>query len=132
MSSLIILVGLLLRNRASSDDSPQSVIPRGGILIPWFVVGFLTMSLIRTTGISAGVLPRNVDMPGALQMAASALNTFDTIAKFAILTALAGVGLGTRLQIVLKIGMKPFTLGLCVSVMLSVASLVLIILFRMG
>ena len=132
MAPLIILVGLLLRQQVPSDDSPQSVIPRGGILIPWFVVGFLTMSLIRTTGISAGVLPRNVAMPGSLQMAASVLNTFDAIAKFAILTALAGVGLGTRLQIVLGIGMKPFTLGLCVSVVLSLASLGLIILFGMG
>jgi uncharacterized integral membrane protein (TIGR00698 family) len=132
MAPLIILVGLLLSQRVPSDGSPQSVIPRGGILIPWFVIGFLTMSLIRTTGISVGVLPRNVDMPGELQMAASALNTFDAIAKFAILTALAGVGLGTRLQIVLGIGMKPFTLGLCVSFVLSLASLGLIILFKMG
>jgi uncharacterized integral membrane protein (TIGR00698 family) len=132
MAPLIILVGLLLRHQVPSDDSPQSVIPSGGILIPWFVVGFLMMSLIRTTGISAGVLPRNVAVPGALQTAASVLNTFDAIAKFAILTALAGVGLGTRLQIVLSIGMKPFTLGLCVSAVLSLASLGLIMLFRMG
>lgn len=132
MAPLIIVMGLLLRKQVPSDNSPQSVAPRGGILIPWFVVGFVTMSLIRTSGITAGVLPQNVTQPGALQMAASALNAFDEIAKFAILTALAGVGLGTRLQIVLKIGLKPFTLGLCVSVVLSIASLILIMLFKMG
>lgn len=133
MAPLIIVMGLFLRQRASSDPAqPRSVIPRGGILIPWFVIGFLTMSLIRTSGISAGILPRDVARPGDLQMAASMLNAFDALAKFAILTALAGVGLGTRLQTVLRIGLKPFALGLCVSIVLAAASLGLIIVFGMG
>jgi len=109
-----------------------STVPRGGILIPWFVIGFLTMSLIRTVGISAGILPQDINHPGTLQVAASILKAFDEIAKFSILTALAAVGLGTQLQVVLKIGLKPFTLGLCVSFVLSIASLSLIMLFGMG
>ena len=133
MAPLIIVMGLFLRQRASSDPAnPRLVVPRGGILIPWFVIGFLTMSLIRTSGIGAGILPRDVARPGDLQMAASVLNAFDALAKFAILTALAGVGLGTRLQTVFRIGLKPFALGLCVSIVLSAASLGLIIVFGMG
>jgi len=132
MAPLIILMGLLLQNQASPASSKQSTVPRGGILIPWFVIGFLTMSLIRTSGTATGLLPRDVTRPGDLQMAASLLNTFDAMARFAILTALAGVGLGTRLQTVLKIGLKPFSLGLCVSVVLSIVSLSLIVLLGMG
>jgi uncharacterized membrane protein YadS len=90
------------------------------------------MSLVRTSGISAGILPQDVARPGDLQMAASMLNIFDGIAKFSILTALAGVGLGTRLRILRTIGLKPFVLGLCVSVVLSIVSLSLIVLFKMG
>ena len=132
MAPLIILIGLFLKSKAPSGNSPQSAVPRGGILIPWFVIGFLTMSLVRTSGISAGILPQDVTQPGALKAAASALHAFDAIAKFSILTALAGVGLGTRLHILRKIGMKPFLLGLCVSVVLSIASLSLVMLFSMG
>jgi len=134
MAPLIILIGLLMTNKVISErgSTAESDIPRGGILIPWFVIGFLTMSLIRTTGITAGILPQDVASPGTLQMGASVLMVFDAIAKFAILTALAGVGLGTRLDVVLKIGLKPFILGLCVSVVLSIASLSLIMLFGMG
>ena len=134
MAPLIILIGLLMTNKviAERGSAAESDIPRGGILIPWFVIGFLTMSLIRTTGITAGILPQDVTSPGTLQMGASVLKVFDAIAKFAILTALAGVGLGTRLDVVLKIGLKPFMLGLCVSVVLSIASLSLIMLFGMG
>jgi uncharacterized integral membrane protein (TIGR00698 family) len=135
MAPLIILIGLLLNGKTKSGGPLSSSVSREGPRvpwIPWFVIGFLTMSLLRTVGISAGFLPQDVTRPGALQMAAAALNAFDAIAKFAILTALAGVGLGTRLPIVLKIGLKPFTLGLCVSVVLSIASLSLIILFGMG
>jgi len=132
MAPLIIVIGLFLKNSTAPAGVMPSDVPRGGILIPWFVIGFLTLSLVRTSGISAGLLPQDVTHPGALQAAATVLNTFDAIAKFAILTALAGVGLGTRLQTVLTIGLKPFTLGLCVSVVLSLASLGLIIMFGMG
>lgn len=132
MAPLIILIGLLLNSKKTSEGALPSTVPRDGILIPWFVIGFLTMSLIRTVGISAGILPQDINRPGTLQMAASILRAFDEIAKFAILTALAGVGLGTHLQVVLKIGLKPFMLGLCVSVVLSIASLSLIMLCGMG
>lgn len=134
MAPLIILIGLLMTRKVISErgSTAESDIPRGGILIPWFVIGFLTMSLIRTTGITAGILPQDVASPGTLQMGASMLTAFDAIARFAILTALAGVGLGTRLDVVLKIGLKPLMLGLCVSVVLSIASLSLILLFGMG
>jgi uncharacterized integral membrane protein (TIGR00698 family) len=131
MAPLIIVIGMFLGSKTSTDSS-RSLIPRGGILIPWFVIGFLTMSLVRTSGISAGILPQDVARPGDLQMAASMLNIFDGIAKFSILTALAGVGLGTRLRILRTIGLKPFVLGLCVSVVLSIVSLSLIVLFKMG
>ncbi|MRR15536.1 MAG: putative sulfate exporter family transporter [Deltaproteobacteria bacterium] len=133
MAPLIIVMGLFLRQRGSSDPaSPRSVVPRGGILIPWFVIGFLTLSLVRTSGISAGILPRDVGRPGDLQTAASVLNAFDVLARFAILTALAGVGLGTRLQSIFRIGLRPFVLGLCVSMVLAAASLGLIVVFSMG
>jgi uncharacterized integral membrane protein (TIGR00698 family) len=132
MAPLIILIGLFLNGRTNSGGSLPSSVPREGILIPWFVIGFLTMSLIRTGGISAGILPQDVGQPGALKIGAAALNAFDAMAKFAILTALASVGLSTRLQVVLKIGLKPFTLGLVVSVVLSIASLSLIMIFGMG
>lgn len=117
---------------AEREITAESDIVRGGILVVRFAIGFLTMSLIRTSGITAGILPQDITSSGTLQMGASVLKAFDAIAKFAILTALAGVGLGTRLDVVLKIGLKPFTLGLCVSVVLSIASLGLILLFGMG
>ncbi len=132
MAPLIILIGLLMNKKTVGDDLLPSSVPREGILIPWFVIGFLTMSLIRTLGISAGILPQDINRPGTLPMAASILKAFDEIAKFAILTALAGVGLGTELQVVLRIGLKPFALGLCISAVLSIASLSLIMFFGMG
>ncbi len=132
MAPLIILVGLLLNRKKTSGEEWLSTVPREGILIPWFVIGFLSMSLIRTVGISAGMLPQDINHPGTLQVASSILKAFDEIAKFAILTALAAVGLGTQHQVVLKIGLKPFTLGLCASLVLSIASLCLILLCGMG
>ena len=130
MAPVIVLIGLLFRRKTTLGESRVAV--PGGSLIPLFVAGFLAMSIVRSLGIAAGVLPQNVSRPGDLQTAAAVLGYVDDAAKFAILTALAGVGLGTRIWSVLRIGLKPFTVGLCVAAVLSMVSLSLIVLARMG
>ena len=78
------------------------------------------------------MLPQSVDHPGALQSAAGVLKFADEIAKFCILMALAGVGLGTNLQNMRKIGLKPFVVGLCVASILAMVSLSLILFAGLG
>lgn len=131
MAPLIVLFGFLYQRRTATGDQAQ---PASGIshLIPWFVLGFLALSLLRTAGIAAGVLPQNVDKPGDLAAAAALLKFVDEIAKFAILTALAGIGLGTNIANLRKIGLKPFVVGLCVAAVLSATSLTIILLGHLG
>jgi uncharacterized membrane protein YadS len=53
-------------------------------------------------------------------------------AKFAILMALSGIGLGTRISELRKTGIKPFVVGLCVASVLAVLSLTLIMGLGLG
>jgi uncharacterized membrane protein YadS len=130
MAPLIVLIGLVY-SRASqrqlTGKAAQAAHLTLGKLVPWFVLGFLTLSLIRTGGVAAGILPQGVDKPGALQSAAAMLKFADEMARFCILMALAGVGLGTNLQSMRKTGFKPFIVGLCVAAGLAVVSLGLIL-----
>ena len=102
----------------------QSGAGRGGSLgqrikqsVPVFVLGFLGMCLLNSIGVVAWAshaLGR--DLVADAQFAA----------KLLILVALAGVGVGTRLSAMRKIGLKPFVLGLATALVASGTSLLLI------
>ncbi len=135
MAPLIVLFGLIysrgLNNKMSAKAVQASRLDWGK-LVPGFVIGFLVMSLIRTLGVALGVLPQSVSSPGDLHLAAGALKALDEISKFAILMALAGVGLNTDLSALWKLGIKPLIIGTCVAVVLAIVSLSLILLTPLG
>lgn len=131
MAPLIVLIGLIYRRSQSGADRARPAVAAGS-LIPWFVLGFLALSLVRTAGVAAGILPASVDQPGGLQAAASVLKLLDEAAKFAILMALAGVGLGTDIRSLQRTGLTPLLVGLCVAATLAVVSLSLILLSGLG
>ena len=131
MAPLIVLIGLVYRRSRSGADRARPAVAAGS-LIPWFVLGFLALSLVRTAGVAAGILPASVDQPGDLQAAALVLKLLDEAAKFAILMALAGVGLGTDIRSLRRTGLTPLLVGLCVAATLAVVSLSLILLGGLG
>lgn len=136
MAPLIVVIGLVYARasrRALSGKAAAASRPRLGQLAPWFVLGFLGMTLLRTLGVALGVLPQSASSPPAnLRAAANLLNLADEIARFAILMALSGIGLGTRIAEMRKTGLRPFVVGLCVASVLAVLSLGLIQIFGLG
>lgn len=135
MAPLIVLFGIAYRRGQHSQVSQQAAGAARwswGKLVPGFVLGFLLLSLVRTLGVAQGWLPQSTAQPGALTAAAALLKGIDEVAKFAILMALAGVGLNTNLASLRKIGFKPLVVGLCVAVVLAAASLSLILLTPLG
>ena len=76
-------------------------------IVPWFIVGFLLASAIR----SSGMLP------------AMWLPHIQQVALFLMVMALAAVGLTTDFKSIVKTGWKPLVLGLGVWVAVSLSSL---------
>jgi uncharacterized integral membrane protein (TIGR00698 family) len=135
MAPLIVLFGIIYQrgqSRRMSEKAVEASRLKFSKLVPGFVLGFLVMSLIRTLGVAIGVLPQAVAQPGGLVLAANFLTTVDELAKFAILMALAGVGLNTDLASLRKIGFKPLIVGTCVAIVLAVISLGLILFTPLG
>jgi uncharacterized integral membrane protein (TIGR00698 family) len=135
MAPLIVLFGLLYAGSSKnqvSEGAAQASRLNWGKLVPGFVIGFLAMSLLRSLGVALGWLPQNVAHPGSLQTAANMLIFFDEVSKFAILMALAGVGLNTDLSSLRRIGFKPLIVGTCVAVALALVSLSLILFTPLG
>jgi len=115
MGGVIILMGLIYAG--GGQGTAGSLWQRAKQSVPAFVLGFLGMCLLNTLG--------------AVAWASQALGrdlTLDaqTVAKFLILVALAGVGLGTRIDAMRKIGLRPFWVGLATALTTSVASYALI------
>ena len=83
-------------------------------IFPWFVLGFLAASLVCTSGlISAGAGARLSD-----------------VGKFGIVTAMAAIGLNTKLRQLIANGLRPIILGL--ACWFAVAAVSLLVQFALG
>jgi uncharacterized integral membrane protein (TIGR00698 family) len=93
---------LMARRRRDSSSRVRMV-----SIFPWFILGFLAMSLANTSGLLVDPLPA----------------WSKTVAKFLIVVALAGVGLGADFANLRRTGPKPVLLGLLVWALVAVTSL---------
>ncbi len=96
--------------QASADGQGRAGGVRGaGVfrLVPWFLVGFLVVVLLRTVG----VLP------------AAAAPGFSTAATFLITVALAAIGVSTDFGALRRAGFRPMLLGIALWVLVAGTSL---------
>ncbi|WP_254803990.1 YeiH family protein [Curtobacterium sp. YR515] len=113
-----IVVGLagLEARRTSREQVASGVVTgrAGGVrgfrvfrLVPWFLIGFLVVVLLRTLG----VLP------------AAAAPGFSTAATFLITVALAAIGVSTDFGALRRAGFRPMLLGIALWVLVAGTSL---------
>jgi len=115
MGGVIILMGLLYAG--GGQGTAGSLGQRLKQSVPPFVLGFLGMCLLNTLGFVAWA---------SEQLGRDLTVDAQTAAKFLILMALAGVGLGTRFDAMRRIGLRPFWVGLATALVTSGASFAMI------
>ena len=84
--------------------------------VPFFVVGFVALALVRTLGFVDG----------------ETVLDFDPLTRACFLIALAGLGLQTRMTNLRSLGLRPFLLGLGTSTVLAGGTLAAIVAFGVG
>jgi len=106
------------RNRSTSRKKVNIL-----SLFPVFILGFIAMAVFRSMG-DYLVLSKN------LLWNAEAWNNLCSIVKqwagYFLTVAMAGVGLGTDIKKLKKLGAKPFWVGLCAAVSVGIVSFLLI------
>lgn len=107
-----IIIGILYQKKEKSVEKKAFSLS----IIPWFIVGFLVMSAINSTGI----VPENV--------AQGIVN----IAYILIAMAMAGLGLNVEIKTFKQLGMKAFVAGLIGSIFLSILGYLLVVIFPIG
>ncbi len=102
----LVLALWVARSRKNEEKGKYSIAK----IFPWFVLGFLATSIIATSGI----LPS--DWCGYL-------NEFG---KIMITMAMVAIGLSTKLNELVKNGLRPIALGMCCWISIAVVSLICI------
>lgn len=77
-------------------------------IFPWFILWFVAASVVNTTGL----------LPAALSHA------LGSAGKFAIVLAMAAIGLHTNLRELIQNGLRPIVLGLCCWFAVAIVSLI--------
>lgn len=95
------------RTAATGPDGRPGGVLRVFRLVPWFLIGFLVVVLLRTVG----VLP------------AAAAPAFATAATFLITVALAAIGVSTDFGALRRAGFRPMLLGIALWVLVAATSL---------
>jgi uncharacterized membrane protein YadS len=122
MIAVIPLVGILYgAERGNGDTTKINYLA----MIPWFIVGFALMSAVRTIG-DIGERPFGVLDPAQWK---AIVNFLRDAAERCLLIAMAAVGLTSMFAGIVKIGMRPFALGLFAAVLIGGVSFVLISMF---
>lgn len=122
MIAVIPLVGILYgAERREGDTSKINFLA----MIPWFIVGFALMSAFRTVG-DIGDKPFGLLQP---EQWAETVGFLKESAERCLLVAMAAVGLTSMFAGIIKIGIRPFALGLFAAVLIGGVSFALISLF---
>lgn len=118
MLVVIPLMSVLYHRRSSQGAEP----PPWWTMVPLFVVGFACMSLLRTVG-DLGQRPLGLLTPDQWH---GFLGQASHVTGYCLGTAMAGVGLGTRIKGLRGIGLKPLGLALVSALIVGIISTLLI------
>ncbi len=114
--NIFIAPVILLFSYISAKESSQKADKVNLVeIFPWFVLGFLLVALIRTTGI----LPEFI------------ISTISFMSNFLIVMALAGIGLGIRFSSMRGLGLKALFTGLFAAVIMGASSLIFVIISKL-
>lgn len=126
MIAVIPVVGILYGS-ADTDGMPNEN-PSWLRMVPWFIIGFAMMSALRTAG-DLGDRPFGFLQPVHWH---AAIDVLRGLAERCLLVAMAAVGLTSMLAGIVKIGLRPFVLGLFAALLIGGVCLGLIGTFAQG
>ena len=116
MIGVIPLVAILHQRGGASSSAPR---PRLSELVPFFVFGFVAMAALRTVG-DLG------DSPFAGWLTASTwlsvIDFTENLSAWCLTVAMASVGLGTHLQRLRGLGLRPLGVGLVAALVVGAVS----------
>ena len=100
-------ISVHLKKKAAAQSGDHGVKVNMKLVFPWFILGFLAMSILC----SVGVIP------------AGLATTLKSISKFLMVAALAAIGLNTNFAALCKSGAKPMLHGFIISLLVVLVAI---------
>jgi len=119
MLLVIPLMSIWYHRRSNAGEAP----PPWWKMVPAFVLGFAAMSALRTVGDLGGERPFGVLNAAGWR---ASIEVAQQAATACLAIAMAGVGLGTRMEGLRRIGIKPLALGLASALLVGALSAALV------
>jgi len=108
---IFALINVKLKKNAAMADSDEKINVNIKSIFPWFILGFLALSLIN----SAGFIPAAVS------------SGMKSVSKFLMVAALAGIGLNTSFKDMRKAGPGPMLHGFVISALVVIVAIAVIL-----
>jgi uncharacterized integral membrane protein (TIGR00698 family) len=116
MFMLVVIPGAAwLHQRGEGRAVPGGLAAQLRQAVPFFVFGFLAMSLLRSVG-DLGDAPFGVLSAGAWK---ALIDGTTTVSSFCLALAMASVGLGTSVSRLRGLGMRPLVVGLVAALLVG-------------
>ncbi len=125
MAVVIPLAAVMLRSTAVTKHASGTTDKRPP-LVPLFVIGFIAMCGLRSLADTTAERPLGFMSPTTWQ---ALLSAGQVASDWALIGAMAAVGLGTRLAAFRQLGLKPLALGFFAAALVGVVSTVALHLF---
>ena len=107
MVAALAAISVHLKKKAAAQSGDHGVKVNMKSVFPWFILGFLAMSILC----SVGVIP------------AGLAATLKSISKFLMVAALAAIGLNTNFAALCKSGAKPMLHGFIISLLVVLVAI---------
>jgi uncharacterized integral membrane protein (TIGR00698 family) len=121
MIGVIPLIAVMYHNRGGGTSS-EGRSPGLRSMVPLFVIGFVAMASLRTVG-DLGQTPFGLF---SAQSWGAFVNHTAGAAAWGLMLAMSAVGLGTDVRRLVKIGWKPFAVGVSAALLVGLVSVSLV------
>lgn len=111
---IFALINMRLKKKANAAGTDSKIKVNIKSIVPWFILGFLAMSLLN----SVGIIPAEFS------------STLKEISKFLMVASLAAIGLNTNFKDMKKAGPAPMIHGFIISLLVVLVALAVILFER--
>ncbi len=130
LAPMVFLLALIHSKRHASDPAGSSLVVHYARLLPWFVWGFMILSLVNTFGLLPTlsfkpISPLGGFAPESITIQLSALCT--AVANLLLTMDMAAIGLEVNLRQLVAVGGQALLAGLLSTIVLGAGSLLLVL-----
>jgi uncharacterized membrane protein YadS len=131
LAPMVFVLAIIFARHHAQDAKDHRVLVHYARLVPWFVWGFIAMSIIGTLGL----VPEMTFQPsaalpgGGYEVKISLVQIMEEVGKILLTWAMAAIGLEVNLRVLAGVSSRAVATGLCATIILAGSTLAMILMW---